>query len=299
VTVFGTGDSEVDGELVATLPGHYGAPGSLDDWYLCEWLNLCRAVEQSARFDVLHSHAYLWGIPLQSLARAPMVHTTHIVPDDNSARLWELWPLSRVTALSRHQWSAYPMREPVAVIPHGVEISQFTLREVPGDYACYLGRFTSGKGPLLAIETARSLGLRLVMAGPKGKYFSEKVEPLVDGREIEYVGCVSGGERDKLLGGAKVLLYPIQYPEAFGLVLVEAMLCGTPVAAMRLGAVPEIVEEGITGSMAASRGDFLQAARKCLGLDRRRIRGEAERRFSAERMAREYAKVYETVTAGK
>ena len=87
VTVFGTAGSEVDGELVATLAGPYGAHGSLDDWQLCEWVNLCRAVEQSGRFDLLHSHAYLWGIPLQSLSRAPMVHTTHIVPDANSARL--------------------------------------------------------------------------------------------------------------------------------------------------------------------------------------------------------------------
>src|SRR6266545_2822558 len=86
VTVFGSADSEVDGELVATLPGPYGAAGALDDWYLCEWVNLCRAVEQSERFDVLHSHAYLWGIPLQPLSRSPMLHTTHIVPDDNTAR---------------------------------------------------------------------------------------------------------------------------------------------------------------------------------------------------------------------
>src|SRR5207237_6078779 len=121
VTVFGTADSEGDGELVATLPGPYGAKGSPDDWYLCEWVNLCRAVEESGRFDVLHSHAYLWGIPLQPLARAPMVHTTHIVPDDNSARLWRMSPQSHVTALSRHQWSAYPNLRTIAVVPHGVD----------------------------------------------------------------------------------------------------------------------------------------------------------------------------------
>src|SRR5205809_3679625 len=105
VTVFGAAGSEVvdGGELVATLAGPYGAPGSLDDWQLCEWVNLCRAVEQSARFDLLHSHAYLWGIPLESLSLAPMVHTMHIVPDDNSARLRTMTPGACVTAISEHQ----------------------------------------------------------------------------------------------------------------------------------------------------------------------------------------------------
>ena len=295
VTVFGTAGSEVDGELVATLAGPYGAHGSLDDWQLCEWVNLCRAVEQSARFDLLHSHAYLWGIPLQSLSRAPLVHTTHIVPDDNSARLREMWPGAWVTALSKHQWGAYPNLSPLAVIPHGVDVAQFTFREKPDDYVCYVGRFTSGKGPIQAIETARTLGLRLLLAGPENKYFREQVKPLIDGRSVEYVGFVSGTERDNLLGGARALLYPIQYPEAFGLVLVEAMLCGTPVAAMRLGAVPEIVEESVSGYTATSKEELAKALTGCLALDRREIHRRAEQRFSAERMARDYAMVYEKV----
>lgn len=297
VTIFGTAGSEVNGELVATLPGPYGAEGSLQDWQLCEWVNLCRAVEQSQRFDLLHTHAYLWGIPLQPFSRAPMLHTLHIVPDDNAVRLWSMWPDSRVTAISRHQWSAYPHLRPAAVIPHGVDISQFSFRPQPEDYVCYLGRFVSGKGPCQAIAAARALGLRLLMAGPPNPYFREKVQPLVDGKTVEYVGLVRGPERDRLLGGARALLYPIQYPEAFGLVLVEAMLCGTPVAAMRLGAVPEIVDEGVTGCCADSPESFSQAIVKALSLDRRQVRGRAEERFSAEEMARAYARVYEEIVA--
>ncbi len=299
VTVFGAAGSEAEGELVATLAGPYGAKGSLDDWQLCEWVNLCRAVEQSERFDVLHSHAYLWGLPLQSLSRAPWVHTTHIVPDDNAARLREMSPGSCVTALSEHQWSAYPHLPPMAVIPHGVDLAQFTLREQPDDYVCYVGRFTSGKGPIQAIETARTLGLRLRLAGPENKYFREQVKPLIDGHRVEYVGFVTGAARDKLLGGARALLYPIQYPEAFGLVLIEAMLCGTPVAAMRLGAVPEIVEEAVGGYTAQSKEELIQAVARCLELDRRRIRERAAQRFSADRMARDYVRVYEGVAGLK
>src|SRR6266576_5565447 len=276
VTVFGTAGSEVDGEVVVTTPGPYARDGALEDWHLGEWVNLCRAVEQSGRFDVLHSHAYLWGIPLQPFSRAPIVHTTHIVPDQDSAKLWAGARQSCVTAVSRHQWSEFPELTPAAVIAHGVDTRQFTFRERPEDYLLYLGRFVSGKGPLLAIQAARELGIRLVMAGPSSPYFREKIQPLVDGKTVEYAGFVTGQGRDRLFGGARALLYPIQYPEAFGLVLVEAMLCGTPAAAMRLGAVPEIVDEGLTGHTAGSKEEFLGAVANCLRLDRRQIRRQAE-----------------------
>ena len=295
VTVFGCAGSETAGKCVVTLPGPYGAKDALDDWQLCEWVNLCRAVEQSARFDLLHSHAYLWGLPLQPLSRAPMVHTLHIVPDDDSARLWSMAPAASVTAISKHQWSAFPELQPAAIVPHGVDLSQFTFQPQSEDYVCYLGRFTSGKGPCQAIAAARALGLRLRMAGPENGYFREQVKPLIDGKSVEYAGYARGPARDKLLGGARALLYPIQYPEAFGLVLVEAMLCGTPVAAMGLGAAPEIIDQGISGCVATSPEEFPRAVVGAMALDRARVRRQAEQRFSAERMAREYVRVYEKV----
>ncbi|HXT12881.1 MAG TPA: glycosyltransferase family 4 protein [Candidatus Angelobacter sp.] len=295
ITIFGCAGSETDVEFIETLPGAYGANASYDDWQLCEWVNLCRAVEQSKRFDVLHAQAYLWGIPLQPLAQAPLLHTTHIVPDDNAAKLWAGSPGAHVTALSKHQWSAHPELKPAAIIPHGVDTGQFTFREQPDDYVLYLGRFTSGKGPLLAIKTARALGLRLILAGPENPYFRDQIKPLVGGKHVDYAGVVRGRERDRLLGGARALLYPIQYPESFGLVMVEAMLCGTPVAAMRLGAVPEIIEENISGISAMHIDDFAQAVTQCFALNRKVIRERAEKRFSAERMARDYANVYASI----
>jgi glycosyltransferase involved in cell wall biosynthesis len=228
-------------------------------------------------------------------ARAPMAHTLHIVPDENAARLWASAPGTWVTAISRHQWSAFPHLEPAGVIPHGVDVDQFSFREVPKDYVLYLGRFTSGKGPIQAIQAARALGLPLVMAGPENPYFREKVKPLIDGKSVEYAGYVRSQDRSRLLGGARALLYPIQFPEAFGLVLLEAMLCGTPVAAMRYGAVEEIVEEGVTGFSATSSQEFEQLIPRCFALDRHRIRHVAEQRFSAEQMARQYASLYAQV----
>jgi glycosyltransferase involved in cell wall biosynthesis len=293
VTVFATAGSEPPGELVATLPGPYGWAGSPGDWQLCEWINICRAVEQSARFDVLHSHGYLLGLPLQAFSRAPLVHTHHVLPTTDQANSWRLTRPPLVTALSQFQWSAFPELQPAAIIHHGVDPDQFTFRPEPEDYVCYLGRFMPEKGPLAAIAAARALGLRIVLAGPYNPYYRKHVEPLVDGRSVGYAGYVNGTERDRLLGGARALLYPLEYPEPFGLVLPEAMMCGTPVVAMRLGAVPELIDEGRTGYLAGSHEEFVRQIPRCWSIDRRQVRQVAESRFSARRMAAQYARIYE------
>jgi glycosyltransferase involved in cell wall biosynthesis len=293
VTTFAAGGSSVSGELVETLPGPYATDGSPDDWQLCEWINLCRAIAVSGRFDVVHSHAYLWSIPLEPLARAPMIHTLHVVPGEDDARLWSMASGAWVTALSRAQWDEFPVFEPAAVIPHGIDPASFTFRESPDEYVCYLGRFTHEKGPRLAISAARELGIKLVLAGPWSDYYRDQVAPLVDGRSVEYVGPVGTSERDRLLGGARALLYPVLAPEPFGLVLIEAMMCGTPVVASPIGAVSEVLDEGVTGFAAASPGDFAGQIERSLTLDRRLVRAKAEERFTAARMARDYARVYE------
>ncbi|HMV48275.1 MAG TPA: glycosyltransferase family 4 protein [Blastocatellia bacterium] len=297
VTVFAAAGSETDGELVTTLPGAYGENGSFDDWYLCDWVNLCEAVKASGRFDVLHSHAYLRGLPLQSFSRAPMVHTLHVCPFDDEARLWRMTPDACVTAISEYQWNAFPDLHPAAIIPHGIDATHFTPQWQPEDYVCFLGKFSERKGALLAIETAKQLNLRLLLAGPQDEDFA-RIQPHLDGERIKYVGYVSGAERERLLGGARALLYPIRSPEPFGLIQVEAMMCGTPVAAMRLGAVTEIIDEGVTGFAAGTEAEFAQQVLRCFALDRRRVRAQAEARFSARRMARDYAQVYQAVCSG-
>jgi glycosyltransferase involved in cell wall biosynthesis len=138
----------------------------------------------------------------------------------------------------------------------------------------------------------------LLLAGPRNDYYRAKVEPLVDGRTVEYVGPVGGARRDELLGGARALLYPLQGPESFGLVLLEAMMCGTPVAAVGIGAVPEIVDEGVTGATVATAEELSQAVKRAIALDRRRVRARAAERFSADHMARQYVEVYGRALGG-
>jgi glycosyltransferase involved in cell wall biosynthesis len=297
ITVFACEGSKVDGNLVTTLPGPYATAGSLSDWHLCEWINLCHAVEQAGNFDILHSHAYLWGIPLQRICKTPMVHTIHIVPDNDHAQLWSMSGHAWVTAITRHQWELFPQLKPVAVVPHGVDPTQFTFQPVARDYLCFIGRFTEAKGPVQAIKTAKALGKKIILAGPTNEYYLEHVKPLVNDVTVVYMGWAGLTERNELLGGAQVMIYPITYPEAFGLVLVEAMLCGTPVAAMRLGAVAEIVDEGITGYCADSPDGLIEAVLRAKDLDRRRVRKKAAERFSPQKMARGYARVYEQITS--
>ena len=163
VTVFGMAGSWAPGEVVETLPGTYGQNGAPSDWHLCEWINLCAAVARSGEFDLIHSHAYLWGLPLDPVARCPMVHTLHIGADDEAAALWARTPDACVTAISEFQWRGFEPLRPAAVIPHGVDPALHSFEPRPGDYACFLGRFIPSKGPVEAIEAARALGLPVVM----------------------------------------------------------------------------------------------------------------------------------------
>jgi glycosyltransferase involved in cell wall biosynthesis len=297
VTTFAAAGSELAGRLVATVPGPYAKDGSLADWQLCEWVNLTQAIKHARGLDVLHSHVYTWGIPLQEFCPVPMVHTTHVMPADDDAELWRSAPQSVVIALSATQWSAFPHLRPAAIVHHGVDTTEFAFEESPGDYLCYLGRFSKAKGVLQAIAAARALDMRLLLAGPHNEYFDVHVRPLVDGRTVEYVGSVTAGRRIDLLQRARALLYPIRTPEPFGLVMTEAMMCGTPVAAVGIGAVPEIVAEGITGITAPDIATFSEAIRRSLLLNRHQVHAYAREHFSAEKMAAGYSAAYERVLA--
>jgi glycosyltransferase involved in cell wall biosynthesis len=297
VTVFGCAGAQTDCEFIQTMPGSYGENGCPDDWNLCEWINLSTAISHSEKFDVVHSHVYTWGIPLGRVSRAPMLHTLHILPYDDDAATWRLNPRANVTALSKFQWAEFPDRQPLAIVPHGIDPDQFTFCESPGDYLVYLGRLIENKGPLEAIKVAKEVGMKLLLAGPRSDYFDRQIAPHMDGDQIQFIGPVDAAQRSSILGNARALLYPLREPEPFGLVQVEAMMCGTPVVATNLGAIPEIVEPGVTGEIADSIDEMTDAVHRAIRLDRAAIRKSAEARFGVRRMAEDYLRLYQQIAS--
>jgi len=293
VTLFATADSQTSARLAPVLERGYCIPKApIGDWLQCEWMNLCAAVARAGEFDVLHSHAYLYGLPLTRLAQKPFVHTQHILVSQDNYESARRHPEAYVTAISRYQWEQHPDIPLLAVIHHGLDPSFLAFQREPHDYLCFLGRFTPSKGPHRAIELAKRVGMPLLMAGEPTPYFRSKIKPLVDGRFIQYVGRVDGEAKSRLLGGARALIYPLESPEPFGLVMIEAMLSGTPVAALSLGAVPEVVDYGVTGFYAKDLDHLVALMPDVLRLERMVIRRTAEQKFSARRMATEYAAAY-------
>ena len=175
---------------------------------------------------------------------------------------------------------------------HGIDTDNFVYREKPDDYLLFLGRFTDGKGVLQAIEIAKRIGMRLILAAAVNEYYRERVAPHVDGRHVVFYGEADFQAKVKLFGGARALLYPIQAREPFGLVLAEAMACGTPVAALDRGAVREVVEEGVTGMVFEDLEQMANELPRVFDLDRRRVHERAVARFGAARMVDEYVSVY-------
>ena len=175
---------------------------------------------------------------------------------------------------------------------HGIDTDSFTFRETPDDYLLFLGRFTEGKGVLQAIEVAKRVGMRLILAAAEDAYYREKVAPHVDGVRVVYYGEADFQSKVKLYGGARALIYPIQAREPFGLVLAEAMACGTPVAALDRGAVREVVDDGVTGIVFDDLEQMTHELSRVMALDRRRVRERAVARFGVARMVDEYVAVY-------
>jgi glycosyltransferase involved in cell wall biosynthesis len=294
VTLFATGDSRTAARLHARYPRGYNDDGDLWNWELHESMHTAAAFERAAEFDVIHSHNYHFALPFTQVVDTPVVHTYHVLPDDDIARGFACCPAAHVAAVSHYQRRFFCGVEDVAVIHHGIDTAAFPFSPRRGDYLLFLGRLIPGKGPVEAIRLARQVGMRLVLAGPSDDdedFFRSEVVPLLDGRQAEYVGAVGLAERNSLLAGAAALVYPLAAPEPFGLVLIEAMACGTPVAALEVGAVPEIVE-GVTGRCAADLQELAAALPAVLELDRARVRQTAVARFDCRRMVDDYVALY-------
>jgi glycosyltransferase involved in cell wall biosynthesis len=211
------------------------------------------------------------------------------------------FPNAAFVSISDNQRRPLPDADWIATIPHGLPNGLFKPSYQRGSYLAFLGRLTADKGPEAAIRIARAarMPLRIAVKIPRAEtaYFKKKLEPNIDGGEIQLVGEVDEVRKQSFLADAAALLFPIDWPERFGLVMIEAMACGTPVIAYRSGSVPEVVDHGVTGFIVDSEEQAIEAIEEVVRLDRKQVRARFEERFVASRMAREYESRYRELVA--
>jgi glycosyltransferase involved in cell wall biosynthesis len=243
--------------------------------------------------DIIHMNNAS-GLPLSRFCDAPVVFTIHHAYDPVFADFYSLFPQVSYVTISDFQKKELNLSQ-MRTIRHGIDTAKYCLQTSKQDYLCFLGRVAPPKGTHLAIEIAKRAGLPLKIAGeiqPAYRdYWETKIKPEVDGRFIEFVGEVTIEEKNELLGNARAMIFPIQWAEPFGLVLVEAMACGTPVLAMPGGSVEEIVKEGVSGNVRRTVQELVESVKNCT-FDPVQVRRYADSFFSKERMVQDYVELY-------
>jgi glycosyltransferase involved in cell wall biosynthesis len=301
VTLFASEDSITNAVLEACSPRALRLNTSDRDPMLAYAAMLARVAGMADQVDVIHCHLDWVHIPLLSQLGVPFLTTLHGRLDlPELAETVEYFGNASFVSISDAQRAPVSGIDWLGTVPHGLPENLFKPYEEPESYLAFLGRITRDKGPDTAVRLAKAAGLPLKIAAKVDRadrnYFEDKVRPLVDGREVEFVGEIAEGQKNDFLGKAVALLFPIDWPEPFGLVMIEAMACGTPVIAFRRGSVPEIVEDGVTGFVIDGEDQAPAALSRLRTLDRRRIRAAFERRFTARRMAKDYLRIYGLLT---
>ena len=260
---------------------------------------VARVLARARDFDVLHFHMGMHWVPFGTLSPALCIFTIHTFASYDDRWLARNFPEVTLTGISRYQAAqlAEGTQREYPVVYNGCDFGAFEPNFKKGEYLAFLGRMSHDKNPLDAIRLARAAGMPIVLAGQAQQakeeaYFETQIRPLIDGEMVRYIGPVNHEQKHELLRNAAALVFPIQWPEPFGLVMIEAMACGTPVLARGLGSVPEVVEAGETGYYAGEIEGMQGLLPATLALDRRQVRERAEERFSAARMVEGYVGVY-------
>jgi glycosyltransferase involved in cell wall biosynthesis len=303
VTLFGTADSITAARLHAEAPAGYEEDPGVDapsyDVKVYEGLHNAAAFERAGEFDVLSNQFDFLPLTYSRLVSTPVVTTVHGFSSERILPVYRAYDdIGHYVAISdadRHPDLSY-----AATIHHGIDVAAFTFRSQPGGYLLFLGRIHPDKGTHRAIEVARRSGLPLVIAGivQDADYFRDRVQPHLGSADVSYVGPVGPAERDELLGGALALLHLIGFAEPFGLSVVESLATGTPVIALPLGSLPEIVRHGRTGFLVDDVAGAVDAVGAVGALSRLQCREDVERRFTAARMVADYAELFTRIAAG-
>jgi glycosyltransferase involved in cell wall biosynthesis len=296
VTLYATTDSVTSARLRGTEPcGYDRLEDEIWDWHRAESFSAALAFEHASDHDVIHAHNSHFALPFSPLLSTPFVDTAHTeIPPEVLAEYGRR-PHVNVVAVSEYQRRALGDRPHVTVIPHGIDFDAFPLGERADGYLLFLGRMLADKGPAEAIRIAEAAGMPLILAGPTADGYDVGADAAIDGDRIRWVGRVGAEERNRLLAGAVALLFPLVYPEPFGLVMLEAMACGTPVLATALGAVPEIVEPGKTGFVTQSWEGLAELVPAAAALDRATVRRLASERFDARLMVERHEALYREI----
>ena len=274
----------------------------VDDWLPYSVMQLEKIRRRARDFDVAHFHADFLHFPVARTLGMPTVTTLHGRLDlPFYKQLLDEFPEIPLISISDDQRRLLPARW-IATVLHGLPADLYSFSAGGGGgYLAFLGRISPEKRPDRAIEIAKRAGVHLKIAAKidkaDEKYFNETVRPLIQGPGVEYIGEINDSEKQAFLGGASALLFPIDWPEPFGLVQIEAMACGTPVIAWRRGSVPEVIEQGVSGFMVEGIDEAVDAAHNIGSLSRELVRERFDERFTIERVARDYVRVYESLRA--
>ena len=303
VTLFASGDSITAANLVPCVPRALRLDASVRDPIPYYMLMLDRVRQRVDDFDVLHFHIDQFQFPLFRSIAGRTVTTLHGRQD-----LPDLLPLylgfgdMPLVSISDAQRRPVPDANFAGTVYHGIPVDLHRgIAKARASYLAFLGRISPEKRPDRAISIARALGIPLKIAAKVDRvdevYFKTQIEPLLEGGGVEFIGEINDREKTQFLGDAQALLFPVDWPEPFGLSMIEAMACGTPVLAFRCGSVPEIVEDGITGAIVGTMEEAIAALPRVIALDRKKVRQRFEQRFSATRMAKDYVGIYRSLLA--
>ena len=302
VTLFASGDSETNARLVAACRRSLRLDKRYQGQMAHHIVMLERVFQRAGEFDIIHFHVDYLHFPLSRRKAVTHVTTLHgrlDIPDLVS--LYQEFREMPVISISNGQREPLPWANWQATVYHGLPADIYRFHPEPGSYLAFLGRISPEKRVDRAIEIAKQVGMRLKIAAKIDRvdqdYFESEIAPLLSNSLVEFVGEIDDDEKDEFLGNAYALLFPIDWPEPFGLVMIEAMACGTPVIAYRGGAVPELVEAGQTGFIVEGLEDAVEAVRRVAQLSRKRCREVFEQRFTATRMAQDYVQQFERLIA--
>ncbi len=298
VTLFASGDSRTNARLVSASPRALRLDWAVKDPLAHHMTMLGQVVEQEDQFDILHFHTDYLHFPLTRLLSCPSITTLHGRQDlADLVPVYERFKNVPLVSISDAQRGPLPFANWRRTIHHGLPKDLLGMGQGKGGYLAFIGRISPEKRLDRAIEIARAVGMPLKVAAKVDNadkaYFERVISPLLDNPTVEFIGEIGDGQKSAFLGNAAALLFPIDWPEPFGLVMIEAMACGTPVLAFDCGSVREIIEPGISGAIVASVEEAVAQLPTVIGLDRRAVRREFERRFSVEMMASAYVALYE------